>query len=167
MNYQDITGDFDINVKKGVFTDKNPHIGRVLSLLNIKSIVKRLQLNLSDVTDKGFAYENITAQIHLQNAIAKIEKFNLEASSSSIILTGQTNIIDKQYNLVAKVTPAINDAVPIATYLTGGGLIGLGVWLVDEALFDGKVIGTIVNGVAEFKYKITGLWDNPIIEDYD
>ncbi|CAB5494645.1 FIG006388: Possible exported protein [Bathymodiolus thermophilus thioautotrophic gill symbiont] len=164
MNYQDITGYFDMNVKEGVFTDKDPNIGRILSLLNIKSIVKRLQLNLSDVTNKGFAYENITAKIHLQNAIAKIEKFDLEASSSSIVLTGEGNIVDKQYNLVAKVTPAINDAVPIAAYLTGGGLVALGVWLVDEALFDGELVGAIVNGAAEFEYKITGSWDNPIIE---
>ncbi|CAC9604174.1 hypothetical protein [uncultured Gammaproteobacteria bacterium] len=164
MNYQDITGYFDINVKEGVFTDKDPNIGRILSLLNIKSIVKRLKLNLSDVTNKGFAYENITAKIRLKNAIAKIENFDLEALSSGIILTGQGNIVDKQYNLVAKVTPAINDAVPIASYLTGGGLVGLGVWLVDEALFDGEIIGAIVNGAAVFEYKITGSWDDPIIE---
>jgi uncharacterized protein YhdP len=59
---------------------------------------------------------------------------------------------------------AINDAVPIASYLTGGGLVGLGVWLVDEALFDGEIIGAIVNGAAVFEYKITGSWDDPIIE---
>jgi uncharacterized protein YhdP len=97
----------------------------------------------------------------LLNAIAKIENFDLEALSSGIILTGQGNIVDKQYNLVAKVTPAINDAVPIASYLTGGGLVGLGVWLVDEALFDGEIIGAIVNGAAVFEYKITGSWDDP------
>ncbi|SHN94078.1 FIG006388: Possible exported protein, partial [bacterium endosymbiont of Bathymodiolus sp. 5 South] len=49
MNYQDITGHLDINVKKGVFTDQDPNIGRILSLLNIKSIAKRLSLNFSDV----------------------------------------------------------------------------------------------------------------------
>jgi uncharacterized protein YhdP len=132
----------------------------VILYSNTKSIVKRLKLNLSDVTNKGFAYENITAKIRLKNAIAKIENFDLEALSSGIILTGQGNIVDKQYNLVAKVTPAINDAVPIASYLTGGGLVGLGVWLVDEALFDGEIIGAIVNGAAVFEYKISARFNN-------
>jgi hypothetical protein len=29
MNYQDITGYFDVNVKEGVFTDQDPNIGRI------------------------------------------------------------------------------------------------------------------------------------------
>jgi uncharacterized protein YhdP len=161
MNYQDITGHLDINVKKGVFTDQDPNIGRILSLLNIKSIAKRLSLNFSDVTNKGFTYEHIKTQVRLKNAVAKIENFNLKALSGNIVLTGQSHIIDKQYDLVAKVTPAISNAVPIATYLAGGGLIGLGVWAIDKTLFDGNLI----NKAAVFKYKITGAWDKPIIKE--
>jgi uncharacterized protein YhdP len=108
MNYQDITGYFDVNVKEGVFTDQDPNIGRILSLLNIKSIAKRLSLNFSDVTNKGFTYEHIKTQVRLKNAVAKIENFNLKALSGNIVLTGQSHIIDKQYDLVAKVTPAIS-----------------------------------------------------------
>ncbi len=165
INYQDITGYFDINIKEGVFTDKENNIGRILSLLNIKSIAKRLNLNFSDVTSKGLVYENIEAQLHLQNKIIKIENFNLKASSSDIVLTGQSNISDKQYDLTAKVTPTINDAVPIATYLAGGGLIGLGMWALDKTLFDGNLINKTLNKIIMFEYKITGPWDGPIIKE--
>jgi uncharacterized protein YhdP len=96
MNYQDITGYFDVNVKEGVFTDQDPNIGRILSLLNIKSIAKRLSLNFSDVTNKGFTYEHIKTQVRLKNAVAKIENFNLKALSGNIVLTGQSHIIGKQ-----------------------------------------------------------------------
>ena len=165
MNYQDITGYFDMSVKKGVFTDQDPNIGRILSLLNIKSIAKRLSLNFSDVASKGFTYENIETQVRLKNAIAKIENFNLEALSSNIVLTGQSHITDKQYDLMTKVTPAISDAVPIATYLAGGGLIGLGVWAIDKTLFGGNLINKAVDKVVVFEYKITGAWDKPIIKE--
>ena len=161
MSYQNITGYLDMNVKKGVFTDQDPHIGRILSLLNIKSIAKRLSLNFSDVTNKGFTYEHIKTQVRLKNAVAKIEDFNLKALSGNIVLTGQSHIRDKQYDLIAKVTPAISNAVPIATYLAGGGLIGLGVWAIDKTLFGGDLI----NKAAVFKYKITGAWDKPIIKE--
>jgi uncharacterized protein YhdP len=50
--------------------------------------------------------------VRLKNAVAKIENFNLKALSGNIVLTGQSHIIDKQYDLVAKVTPAISNAVP-------------------------------------------------------
>ncbi|WXT99521.1 MAG: hypothetical protein Ctma_0220 [Catillopecten margaritatus gill symbiont] len=164
MNYQDITGYLDLNVKKGVFTDKDPNLGRILSLLNINSIAKRLKLDVSDVTNKGFTYESIEAQIHLGNATVSIDEFNLESLSSQITLVGQGDIIKKEYDLVAKVAPAVSDAVPVATYLAGGGLLGLSAWLADKALFDGKIIDSIVDEVVEFKYKITGPWDNPTIK---
>ena len=165
MSLKKMSGIAQMAVKEGIFTDKDPNIGRVLSLLNIKSIAKRLKLDVSDLTDKGFAYDSINAQITLQNSLAKIDHFQLDASSSTINLSGQSHIIDELYDLKAKVTPAISDAVPVATYLAGGGLIGLGVWLVDEQLFDGKLVDKIVDKVVEFKYKITGPWDEPVIEN--
>ncbi len=165
MSLSGLSGIAKMNVKEGVFTDKDPNIGRVLSLLNIRAITKRFKLDVADLTDKGFAYDSIDAKITLLNSQAKIDNFQLESSSSSINLVGQSNIIDESYDIEAKVTPAIGDAVPAATYLAGGGLVGLGVWLIDEQLFDGKLIDKIVDKVVEFKYKITGSWDEPTIKN--
>lgn len=165
MDYQAVTGYATMNVKKGVFTEKDPNIGRILSLLNIKSIAKRLELDVGDVTSEGFAYDNIDASIHIANSVAQIDKFELNATSGVIVLTGQSNIIDEEYDMVAKVSPAIGDAVPAATAIAGGGTIGLGIWLIDEALFDGKLIDKVFGKVVAFEYKITGSWDEPIIEN--
>ena len=165
MNIKEISGIANMNIKQGVFTNQDPNIGRVLSLLNIKSAAKRLKLDVKDLTDKGFTYDNIDAQITLQDSIAKINSFKLSSSSSDITLTGQSNMVDQVYDIEAKVIPAFGDAVPAATYLAGGGLIGLGVWLVDESLFEGKLINKIVDQVVEFKYKIIGPWDEPTIEN--
>ena len=164
MNYQDVTGYVAMKVKKGVFTEKDPNIGRILSLLNIKSIAKRLKLDVGDVTKEGFVYEDIDARILISNALAKIDKFELNATSGVIRLTGHSHIINEEYEMMAKVSPAVGDAVPAATALAGGGAIGLGVWLIDEALFEGKLIDKIVDKVVDIEYKITGPWDNPVIE---
>ncbi|HCU72143.1 MAG TPA: hypothetical protein DGH13_04875, partial [Gammaproteobacteria bacterium] len=131
MNYQDVTGYVAMKVKKGVFTEKDPNIGRILSLLNIKSIAKRLKLDVGDVTKEGFVYEDIDARILISNALAKIDKFELNATSGVIRLTGHSHIINEEYEMMAKVSPAVGDAVPAATALAGGGAIGLGVWLID------------------------------------
>lgn len=165
MSLKDVQGFATMSVKQGIFTDKDPNIGRILSLLNIRSIAKRLELKVDDLIDKGFVYDDIQADIHIGNSLAKIDKFKLNSSSSTIDLTGNSDIVEQEYYLEAKVMPAVSDAVPAVTYLAGGGLAGLGVWLVDEALFDGKLINKVIDKVVEFKYKITGPWDEPKIEN--
>ncbi len=164
MSSEDISGLIKVKVKEGVFTNKDPNIGLVLSLLNIKSIVKRLELNITDLISKGFAYDTIDAQIYINNSMATIVHFELNSSSSIITLTGSSKFVEQTYHLEAKVLPAIGDAVPIVTYLAGGGLAGLGVWLTDRMLFKGELINNIVDKVVEFKYKITGPWNKPVIE---
>ncbi len=165
MSFKDTSGLIKMKVKEGVFTNKDPNIGRVLSLLNIKSIARRLELNVTDLVSKGFAYDTINSQISINNSVATIDYFELDSSSSTINLTGSSNIVKQTYHLEAKVLPTISDAVPIATYLAGGGLAGLGVWLADKILFKGKLINKVVDKVVEFKYKITGPWSEPIIEN--
>lgn len=164
MNLKNISGYAQMSVKEGVFTEQDPNIGRVLSLLNIQSVARRLKLKTSDLTSTGFVYDDIQASVYLGDSLAKIENFELNATSSSIYLSGNSNIVNQQYDVLATVRPAISNSVPIATYLAGGGLAGLGVWAVDKLLFDGKVMDSVVDNVAEFNYKISGSWDNPIIE---
>ena len=164
MNFQDLSGHASMNVKEGVFTNQDHNIGRLLSLLNIQSIARRLKLKINDLTDKGFAYDDIQSSVYFGDSLAKIENFQLNATSSTIRLTGNSNIVNQQYNLLATVRPAISDSVPIAAYLAGGGLTGLGVWMADKLLFDGKVMDSVVDSVAEFEYKITGSWKDPDIK---
>jgi uncharacterized protein YhdP len=121
-------------------------------------------MDMSDLTDKGFAYDDIQVRLTIDQSLATIDHFELSSTSSKIQLTGQSDIVEKTYDLKAKVRPAIGDAIPIATYLAGGGLAGLGVWLADVALFEGKILDSIVDEMVEFKYKITGSWDDPIIK---
>ena len=164
MNFQDLSGYASMNVKEGVFTNQDHNIGRLLSLLNIQSIARRLKLKINDLTDKGFAYDDIQSSVYFGDSLAKIDNFQLNATSSTIRLTGNSNIVNQQYNLLATVRPAISNSVPIAAYLAGGGLTGLGVWMADKLLFDGKVMDSVVDSVAEFEYKITGSWKDPDIK---
>ena len=164
MDFKNITGLIEMNIKEGVFTNKDPNLGRILSLMNIRSIAKRLRMDVSDLTDKGFVYDDIKVRLTIDQSLATIDHFELSSTSSKIQLTGQSDIVEQTYDLKAKVRPTIGDAIPIATYLAGGGLAGLGIWLADIVLFEGKILDSIVDKIVEFKYKITGSWDNPIIK---
>lgn len=164
INLENMTGIVEMKVKEGVFTNKDPNFGRMLSFLNVRSIARRLRMDVKDLTDKGFVYDDIQANLTIGQSLATVDHFELNSTSSKIQLTGQSDIVKQEYDLEAQVRPAIGDALPIATYLAGGGLAGLGVWLADAALFEGKALDHIMDEIIEFKYKIIGAWSDPIIE---
>jgi uncharacterized protein YhdP len=73
------------------------------------------------------------------------------------------NIVTQPYDLNAEIIPAIKDRIPVATAIAGGGAAGLGVWLIDKFIFQEKLLNSVIGNVANFEYKISGNWDNPII----
>jgi uncharacterized protein YhdP len=161
-NFETLNGVIKMKVKEGVFTDEKLNISKVLLLLNIKLLT---QFSIGDVTGNGFYYDNIDAQITLQDSIVKIDHFELDSSSGEIYLSGTSNIVDKTYDMQAQVVPAIGDTLPAATYLAGGGLVGLGIWLISQSFFEGELVDKIIGKVVEFKYKIIGPWNKPVIEN--
>ena len=159
-----ISGEILGNVEEGIFTDQDPSIGRIFSLLNIDSISRRLRLNVDDLISNGFAYDTIKGRAVVNDKKINIDFLNVDSTSNHIKVKGHSNLKSRSYELEAYVRPEIADSVPVATYLAGGGLAGLGVWLADKTIFDGDLINKIIDKVVEIKYSITGPWDNPEIK---
>lgn len=159
-----VSGFVKVDIEKGVFTDQDPSFFKLLSFVSLDSIASRMKLDKSELKEQGFAYDRINVKLLFGDAKASIYDFQIESEDSEIELSGYADLINRDYNLVATVRPAIADSVPLATYLAGGGLTGLGIWAADKLLFGGEVIGKMFNDVLEFNYSITGPWSNPVIE---
>ena len=159
-----VSGFIKVDIEKGVFTEQDPSFFKLLSFVSLDSIASRMKLDKSELKEQGFAYDRINVKLLFGDAKASIYDFQIESEDSEIELSGYADLVNRDYNLVATVRPAIADSVPLATYIAGGGLTGLGVWAADKLLFGGEVIGKMFNDVLEFNYKITGPWSNPVIE---
>ena len=159
-----VSGFIKVDIEEGVFTNQDPSFFKLLSVVNLDSIASRMRLDKSELKEQGFAYDRINVKLLLGDAKASIYDFQIESKDSEIELSGYADLINRDYNLLATVRPSIADSVPMATYLAGGGLTGLGVWAADKLLFGGAIIGKLFNDVLEFRYTITGPWSEPIIQ---
>ena len=159
-----VSGFVKVDIEQGVFTEQDPSFFKLLSFVSLNSIASRMKLDKSELQEKGFAYDRINVKLLFGDARASIYDFQIESEDSEIELSGYADLINRDYNLVATVRPSIADSVPLATYLAGGGLTGLGIWAADKLLFGGEIIGKMFNDVLEFNYTITGPWSNPVIE---
>ena len=155
------------DVEKGVFTNQDPNLFKLLSFINLETIANRLRLSRTELREQGYVYEKINANFIFNDGIAKVDYFLVESEESDIELTGFVDLIKQDYNLAANVQPSIADTIPLATYLAGGGLAGFGIWAADKMLFGGEIIGGLFDNVVEITFIITGPWSEPVIEKLD
>ena len=162
-----LTGFMKADVEKGVFTNQDPNLFKLLSYINLESIANRLRLSREELREQGYVYDEINAKLLFKDGVASVDYFLVESEESDIELTGSINLVKRDYNLTANVKPSIAASVPLATYLAGGGLAGLGIWAADKILFGGEVIGGLLENVVEITFMISGPWSEPIIEKLD
>ena len=162
-----VSGFMKADVERGVFTNQDPNLFKLLSYINLESIANRLKLSRDGMREQGYVYDQINAKLLFNDGVAKVDYFLVESEESDIELTGSVDLIKRDYNLAANVQPSITNTIPLATYLAGGGLAGLGVWAADKMLFGGKVMGELLDNVVEITFMISGPWSEPIIEKLD
>ena len=162
-----ISGFITTNIEEGVFTNQDPSFFKLLSFINLESIANRMRMSRSELREQGFVYDRINVKLLVNNGKAKVDYFQVESEESDIELTGYIDLIERDYNLAANVQPSIADAIPLATYLAGGGWAGFGIWAADKMLFGGEIIGSLFDNIVEVTFVITGPWSEPIIEKLD
>ena len=167
VSLEKITGYMQADVAEGVFTNQDPNLFKLLSYINLESIANRLRLSRDELREQGYVYDQINAKLLFNQGIAKVDYFLVESEESDIELTGSVDVIKRDYNLAANVQPALADTIPLATYLAGGGLAGLGVWAADKMLFGGEVISGLLDNAIEVTFIISGPWSEPVIEQLD
>ena len=167
VSLEKITGYMQADVAEGVFTNQDPNLFKLLSYINLESIANRLRLSRDELREQGYVYDQINAKLLFNQGVAKVDYFLVESEESDIELTGSVDVIKRDYNLAANVQPALADTIPLATYIAGGGLAGLGVWAADKMLFGGEVISGLLDNAIEVTFIISGTWSEPIIEKLD
>ena len=104
-----VSGFMKAKVEKGVFTNQDPNLLKLLSYINLESIADRLRLSRTELRDQGYVYDQINAKFLFNDGVAKVDYFLVESEESDIELTGFVDLIKQDYNLAANVQPSIAD----------------------------------------------------------
>ncbi|WP_295443027.1 AsmA-like C-terminal region-containing protein [uncultured Thiodictyon sp.] len=155
------TGRIELDVGPGRLLDVSPGVGRVLgslnSFLNLYELRRRLSLDIADLYAKGFAFNRITGRIDLGCGQARVQTFEIAASSSDIQVRGIANLRTRTYDQLVTVVPSLGTSLALASGMVAGPAVGAGVYLFN------RVTGGAVNRLASYQYRITGPWDRPQI----
>jgi uncharacterized protein (TIGR02099 family) len=150
-------GHVQLSLDKGQIVGLNPGAGRVLGLTSVAALRRRLALDFSDLTDKGLAFDTVRGDFDLREGSAYTENLLVKGPAAEIGLIGRVGLKNKDYDQTAVVTGSVGNSLPLAA-LAGGPVVGAAVLLFTQ------VFKQPLKGLARGYYRITGSWDNPIVE---
>jgi uncharacterized protein (TIGR02099 family) len=150
-------GHVQLSLDKGQIVGLNPGAGRVLGLTSVAALRRRLALDFSDLTDKGLAFDTVRGDFDLREGNAYTENLLVKGPAAEIGLIGRVGLKNKDYDQTAVVTGSVGNSLPLAA-LAGGPVVGAAVLLFTQ------VFKQPLKGLARGYYRITGSWDNPIVE---
>jgi len=153
-------GAISFEIKEGAVEDIEPGFARLIGLLSVESLIRRLKLDLKDVTNKGMTYDEISGNATLRSGILELERLDIKAPSANGSIQGKVDVGNKAFDLVADITPKVGATLPTLAAIAGAAnpLTALAVYTLM------KVIPGVNENLITYSYEITGPWNSPIID---
>jgi uncharacterized protein YhdP len=150
-----------IALDKGQLLGVKPGAGRVLGLASIAALPRRLALDFSDLTDKGLAFDTVRGDFDFRDGSAYTDNVLMKGPAAEIGIIGRVGLKAHDYDQTAVVTGNLGNTLPIAGI---AGAFAAGPVGVGAVLLFSQVFKQPLKGLARAYYRITGSWDNPIID---
>jgi uncharacterized protein YhdP len=154
---QHVNGDLALRADKGSLLDVEPGAGRMLGLMSFAALPRRLALDFRDVFNKGFVFDEITADFVLVDGNAYTDNLKLTGPAADIGLVGRTGLRDRDYRQQAVVTAGPGKMLPTVGLLGGPGVAA-------ALLIFTRIFKKPLEGIGRASYCVTGTWAEPVVE---
>lgn len=154
---QDLDGSLTLAVDKGRFVSLEPGVTRVLGLLNFSGLLRRLELDFTDLFRQGYSFDGINGGFQLANGQATTDDLTIRSASGELRVRGSTDLLAGGVDQEITYVPNLDAALTLLGGLTGGP-VGAAAGFVVDKLFDRQV-----ETLSRFQYQLRGPWDEPEI----
>lgn len=159
--FDQASGTLMVDARNGQLLSLQPGAGRVLGLFSVAALPRRLALDFSDLTDKGLGFDTVHGDFELRNGNAYTTNLLLRGPAAEIGIAGRVGLGAHDYDQTAVVTGNLGATLPVAGALAGGPAVGAALLLFS------RVFKEPLKGITRAYYRITGNWDDPVVERVD
>jgi uncharacterized protein YhdP len=152
-----VSGNFDMDIADGRLIDIDPGAGRIFGLLSLQALPRRLSLDFSDIFQTGLSFDRVKGVFDISDGKGKIKEFFLEGPAADIVVTGNVDLGNREYDQHVTVTPHVTENLPVWGALAAGPEVGA------VLLFVQKLFKKQIDKIAGYQYTITGPWEAPEI----
>jgi uncharacterized protein (TIGR02099 family) len=161
VEINDVSGDMLLNLGQGQFLKTDVGAARILPLISAQGLLRRLNLDFRDVTDKGFSFDSVQGPIRVNSGVALMDNVVIKSSLAQVTFKGNLGLEERTQNLRVRVLPEVNaGGASIAYAAIVNPALGLGSFLLQFLL------RRPLQEIFAVEYDVTGKWDQPIVKEY-
>ena len=151
-----VVGDVQVDIRNGRFVDIDSGGSRLFGAFSFDSLVRRLQLDFSDLYEKGLAYDAIGGSLYFdQGIVATDGPFEISGPSSKINIEGRLNLLNETIDADMLVNVPFSQNLSVLAGILGAWPIALSTFLASRIFEDQMDEFTTV------LYRLEGPWENP------
>ena len=148
-----LQGEGEFNITDGRLNDINAGAGRLLGVLNFKTL---LSLDFGNQVKDGFPFDEITGNVKFDGGNAFIKSLKIDSKVADIDINGRIGLSEEDFDQTIMVRPGVGSSLTLIGAVAGGPVTAVWVHLFQ------KLFG--VDEIAEYKYTVTGSWDDPQVK---
>ncbi|MFG0172301.1 YhdP family protein [Legionella pneumophila] len=159
-----LNGSMYLQLKNGRITHLSPEteeklgLGKLLSILSLQTIPRRLKLDFSDLSNDGYSFDIFKGNFNVNNGIMSTNNSYIDGPVAYASMKGDLDLVRRLYDLDLNISPHITASLPVVATIAGGPIAGLAAWIAN------KIINQSMQKIAGYSYKISGHWDQPIVQ---
>ncbi|CAH1557492.1 YhdP family protein [Vibrio rotiferianus] len=158
MKTQSLQGEVSSEFGKGVITEVSG-AARLLGLFSLDSIIRKMQLDFTDVFDKGMAFNSITGTGKIQDGVFITNDIVMDALAGEMQIRGIADMNTRLVDAEVKFTPDITSGIPMLTAFAVAPQTALYVLAIST------VISPVVEVFTQVNYEVKGPLDSPIVKE--
>ncbi|WP_163560194.1 AsmA-like C-terminal region-containing protein [Halomonas sp. NO4] len=151
-------GSAEVTLRDGRFLNVESPSARLMGLFNLDNLVRRLQLDFSDVTGQGTAFDSVQGAATLYEGILETSgPLVVEGPATSFTLEGTVDLARRELDQRLGVTVPISRSLPLAAVIAGAPVVGGALFIADQ------LFGSAIDQVTRIYYRVRGPWTAPQI----
>jgi uncharacterized protein (TIGR02099 family) len=158
MKTQTLQGDVSTEFGKGVISEVSG-AARLLGLFSLDSIIRKMQLDFTDVFDNGMAFNSITGTGKIQDGIFVTNDIVMDALAGEMQIRGMADVTKRLVDAEVKFTPDITSGLPMLTAFAVAPQTALYVLAIST------VISPVVEVFTQVNYEVKGPLESPTVKE--
>ncbi|ANI30293.1 hypothetical protein PL78_10705 [Yersinia entomophaga] len=155
-----LNGNLSAKLSKGAMVNLGGgRAGQLLRLVSFDALLRKLQLDFSDTFSRDFAFDSIRGTASVKSGVVHTNDLLIDGLAADIAMNGSVDLVKRQINMEAVITPEISATVGVATAFVINPVIGAAVFAAT------KVLGPLWSKISLIRYQITGSLDQPDIHE--